>query len=179
MRQLLANRLGTLLMLGAALLADAKAHEPAVYQFAQAALLCRPADPEVDWHRWEHADLLQAEAQRGVAIAMHLRRWLQDLGPRVDGDAALTVLAKVVGGELREGAVWVRETAPFTALLTAPAGTAVTHGQCAWLAWLLWQGGAAQLSVDGGSCCIRPVAAVMLSGDWLAAVMERFRPIEP
>ena len=30
MRQLLANRLGTLLMLGAALLADAKAHEPAV-----------------------------------------------------------------------------------------------------------------------------------------------------
>lgn len=174
--QLLSNRLGTLLMLGAALLADAKAHEPAVYQFAQAALLCRPVDPEVDWHRWEHADLLQAEAQRGAAIAMHLRRWLQDLGPRVDGDAALTVLAKVVGGELREGAVWVRETAPFTALLTAPAGAAVTHGQCAWLAWLLWQGGAAQLSVDAGGCSIRPVAAVMLSGDWLAAVMERFRP---
>jgi hypothetical protein len=33
--------------------------------------------------------------------------------------------------------------------------------------------------VDGGSCCIRPVAAVMLSGDWLAAVMERFHTTAP
>lgn len=177
--QLLANRLGTLLMLGAALLADGHAHEPALYQFAHAALLCRPANPEVDWHRWEHADLLQAEAQRGAAIARQLRHWLQDLGPRVDGEAALVVLAKIVGGELRDGAVRVRETAPFTALLTAPAGSAVTHGQCAWLAWLLWQGGAAQLALADGGCEVRPVAAVMLSGDWLAGVMERFGPTAP
>lgn len=177
--QLLANRLGTLLMLGAALLADGHAHEPAIYQFAQAALQCRPANPEVDWHRWEHADLLQAEAQRGAAIARQLRHWLQDLGPRVDGDAALDVLAKIVGGERVEGAVRVREVAPFTALLTAPAGSAVTHGQCAWLAWLLWQGGAAQLELADGGCVVRPVAAVMLSGDWLAGVMERFGPVTP
>lgn len=177
--QLLANRLGTLLMLGAALLGDGQAHEPAIYQFAQAALQCRSTNPEVDWHRWEHADLLQAEAQRGAAIARQLRHWLQDLGPRVDGEAALGVLAKIVGGEQRDGAVHVRETAPFTALLTAPAGAAVTHGQCAWLAWLLWQGGAAQLELADGGCVIRPVAAVMLSGDWLAGVMERFGPVAP
>ena len=177
--QLLANRLGTLLMLGAALLADGHAHEPAIYQFAQAALLCRSTHPEVDWHRWEHADLLQAEAQRGAAIARQLRHWLQDLGPRVDGEAALGVLAKIVGGELRDGAVHVRETAPFTALLTASAGSAVTHGQCAWLAWLLWQGGAAQLELTAAGCVVRPVAAVMLSGDWLAGVMERFGPTAP
>lgn len=177
--QLLASRLGTLLMLGAALLGDGQAHEPAVYQFAQAALLCRSTDPVVDWHRWEHADLLQAEAQRGAAIARHLRHWLQDLGPRVSGDAALAVLAKVTGGELRDGAVRVRESAAFTALLTAPAGTTVTHGQCAWLAWLLWQGGAAQLALSDGGCEVRPVEALMLSGDWLAAVMERFHAIAP
>lgn len=177
--QLLANRLGTLLMLGSALLADGHAHEPALYQFAQAALLCRPANPDVDWHRWEHADLLQAEAQRGAAIARQLRHWLQDLGPRVDGEAALGVLAKIVGGEQRDGVVRVRETAPFTALLTAPAGSAVTHGQCAWLAWLLWQGGAAQLALADGGCEVRPVAAVMLNGDWLAGVMERFGPTAP
>ncbi len=177
--QLLANRLGTLLMLGAALMSDGQAHEPAIYRFAQAALLCRPADPEVDWHRWEHADLLQAEAQRGAAIARHLRHWLQDLGPRTDGDAALAVLAKIVGGEWRDGAVWVRETTPFTALLTAPAGAAVTYNQCAWLAWLLWQGGAAEFTLADGVAGIRPVAAVMLSGDWLAGVMERFGPTVP
>lgn len=177
--QLLANRLGTLLMLGAALLADGHAHEPAIYQFAQAALQCRPTHPEVDWHRWEHADLLQAEAQRGAAIARQLRHWLQDLGPSVEGDAALDVLAKIVVGERVDGAVRVREVAPFTALLTAPAGSAVTHGQCAWLAWLLWQGGAAQLELADGGCVVRPVAAVVLSGDWLAGVMERFGPVTP
>lgn len=177
--QLLANRLGTLLMLGAALLGDGQAHEPAIYRFAQAAQLCRPVNPEVDWHRWEHADLLQAEAQRGAAIARHLRHWLQDLGPAVQGEAALTVLAKITGGTLRDGAVWVEDTTAFTPLLTAPAGAAVSHGQCAWLAWLLWQGGSAELSLHGNGASIRPVAAVMLSGDWLAGVMERFGPVMP
>lgn len=177
--QLLANRLGTLLMLGAALSSDGQSHEPAIYRFAQAALLCRPTDPAVDWHRWEHADLLQAEAQRGATIARHLRHWLQDLGPRTDSANDLSVLAKIVGGHWRDGAVWVHETTPFTALLTAPAGSAVTYGQCAWLAWLLWQSGLAELTLSEGQACVRPVAAVMLSGDWLADVMERFGPDAP
>ena len=153
--------------------ADPVAYERAVFRLAQAALQVGAREPAVDWHRWEHADLLQAEAQRGAAIAMHLRRWLQDLGPRVDGDAALTVLAKVVGGELREGAVWVRETAPFTALLTAPAGTAVTHGQCAWLAWLLWQEGRARVTPAQGGWLVSPAEPDTLRADWLADAMER------
>lgn len=174
---LLANRLGTLLMLGAALQPEGHGHEPAVYQFAQAALRCRSKDPDIDWHRWEYSDLLQAEAQRGAAIARHLNHWLRDLGPRVEGEEALGVLAKLVGGEWRDGAVWLRDSAAITSMLTAPAGAPVTHGQCAWLAWLLWQGGAAELALDGDIGSVRPVAAVVLSGDWLAAVMERFHTV--
>lgn len=171
--QLLANRLGALLMLGAALRADGQGHEPALYQFAQAALVCRAAEPAVDWHRWEHADLLQAEAQRGAVIAGHLRHWLADLGPRMDGEAALAVLARAVGGELLGDAVLVRDAAPFTALLAAPAGGPVTAAQCVWLAWLLWQGGQAQLQVAEGGWRVQLASAVILRGDWLADAMER------
>ena len=171
--QLLANRLGALLMLGAAVRTDGQTHEPALYQFAEAALLCRPAEPEVDWHRWEHADLLQAEAQRGAAIAAHLRHWLQSFGPPVEGLLALSVLAQAVGGELQGESVRVRDAAPFTALLTAPAGGAVTAAQCAWLAWLLWQGGHAQLELAEDGWRVKLASAVMLRGDWLADAMER------
>ncbi len=171
--QLLANRLGALLMLGAAVWADPQAHEPALYQYAQAALVCRPTEPVVDWHRWEHADLLQAEAQRGAAIGAHLRRWLADLGARMEGEAALSVLARAIGGELQGSAVLVRDAAPFTALLTAPTGSAVTFGQCAWLAWLLWQDGRAQLQVAEGGWRVQMASAVVLRGDWLADAMER------
>lgn len=171
--QLLANRLGALLMLGAAVWADPQTHEPALYQYAQAALLCRPAEPDVDWHRWEHADLLQAEAQRGAAIGAHLRHWMRDLGARMEGEAALSVLARAVGGELQGDAVLVRDAAPFTSLLTAPAGSAVTFTQCAWLAWLLWQDGHAQLQVAEGGWRVRLASAVVLRGDWLADAMER------
>ena len=177
--QLLANRLGTLLMLGAALTNDGQAHEPALYHFAHAALLCRPTAPGVDWQRWEHADLLQAEAQRGAVIARHLRHWLQDFGTRIDNMSALEVLAKIVDGELRDGAVWLTNTTPLTALLSAPAGAAASYSQCAWLAWLLWQGGTAELTFIDGVASIRPVAAMMLSGDWLASMMENFGPVAP
>lgn len=171
--QLLANRLGGLLMLGAAVRADGQGLEPAIYQFAQAALVCRSTEPELDWHRWEHADLLQAEAQRGAAIAGHLRHWLADLGARMDGEAALSVLARAVGGEQQGDAVLVRDAAPFNALLTAPAGSAVTAAQCAWLAWLLWQDGQAQLQVAEGGWRVTLASAVILRGDWLADAMER------
>lgn len=172
--QLLASRMGALLMLGAAVRGDGQGHEPALYQFVQAALLCRSAEPAVDWHRWEHADLLQAEAQRGAAIAAHLRHWLQTFGPRTGDAQALSALAQALSGE-RQGddALLVRDAAPFNALLTAPAGGTVTAAQCAWLAWLLWQDGQAQLGTAANGWCVRRASTVMLRGDWLADAMER------
>lgn len=170
--QLLANRMAALLMLSAAV--QSEAHEAALYQFAQSALACGSVEPAVDWQRWEHADLLQAEAQRGVAIASHLRHWLQTWGPVGDGPQALQVLAETLDADpLSDGSVVITNPQALTALLTAPAGQAVTLPQCAWLAWLLWQKGLARLEAFDGGFRVSLVNASALPGDWLADAMEQ------
>lgn len=171
--QLLANRMASLLMLTAAV--QHEAHDAALFQFAEGALACRSAHPKVDWNRWEHADLLQAEAQRGVAIASHLRHWLQlwEAAPS-DGPQALRVLAELLDGDpLGDDAVLVADAQAFTALLTAPAGQVVTAPQCVWLAWLLWQRGLARLEAVDGTFRVSLATASVLPGDWLADAMER------
>jgi two-component system probable response regulator PhcQ len=170
--QLLSNRMAALLMLSAAV--QNEAHEPALYQFAQSALMCQTLDPGVDWQRWEHADLLQAEAQRGVAIAAHLRHWLHNWGPARDGEQALEVLAEVLNAEPLGGdGVLITEPQTLITLLTAPAGQLVTAPQCAWLAWLMWQKGLAKLEPLNGSFRVTHAAASTLPGDWLADTMEQ------
>jgi len=169
--QLLAARLGSLLMICAAV--QPGSQETALHQFAQAALACKSREPQVDWHRWEHADLLQAEAQRGVAIADHVRHWLKAFGMRSDDGQALSVLAAALQAQLKGAAVIVRDPALFNGLLTAPAGQAVTGEHCAWLAWLLWQEGFARVEPEGDAWKVSMAAAGVLPGDWLADAMER------
>ncbi|WP_157084910.1 response regulator [Hydrogenophaga palleronii] len=169
--QLLANRLAGLLMLSAAVHSDG--HEQAVYRFAQAALAAGCSAPTVDWHRWDHADLMQAEAQRGAAIAGHLRHWLREFGPQRDGAGALAVLAQALGAELQGDRVRIADGTELSALLSAPAGEAPTAGQCAWLAWLLWQGGLVQVDALDGGWMVHANAAAPLRSDWLADAIER------
>jgi two-component system, probable response regulator PhcQ len=169
--QLLSNRMATLLMLSAAV--QSEAHEAALYQFAQSALTCKSIEPGVNWQHWEHADLLQAEAQRGVAIASHLRQWLETWGPPQEGAAALQVLAEVLNADpLGDDGVLISDPKTLTALLTAPAGQLVTATQCAWLAWLMWQRGMAHLEPLNGAFRVAHVNASSLPGDWLATSME-------
>ncbi|MEZ5645930.1 MAG: response regulator [Burkholderiaceae bacterium] len=169
--QLLASRLGALLMICAAV--QPGSQETALHQFAQAALVCKSREPQLDWHRWEHADLLQAEAQRGVAIADHVRQWIKAFGLRSDDSQALSVLAAALKSDLQGSSVVVRDAALLTGLLTAPAGQAVTDVQCAWLAWLLWQEGFARVEPDGDVWRVSMASGGMLPGDWLADAMER------
>jgi two-component system probable response regulator PhcQ len=170
--QLLANRMASLLMLSAAV--QTEAHEAALSQFAQSALVCKSIEPAIDWQRWEHADLLQAEAQRGVAIASHLRHWLQTWGPIGDGSKALQVLAETLNAEpFGDDNLLITDPKGLTALLTAPAGQAVTLAQCVWLAWLLWQKGLARLEAVDGGYRVSLVNASALPGDWLAHSMEQ------
>jgi two-component system probable response regulator PhcQ len=112
--QLLANRLSALLMLGAAV--HSEDHEQALHRFAQAALRAGNTEPAIDWHRWDHADLMQAEAQRGAAVAAHLRHWLREFGPRRDGAGALLVLAQALDGEVQGDRVRLRDGKAFTAI---------------------------------------------------------------
>lgn len=173
--QLRSNRLAALLMLGAAVQPDG--HEQALYRYAQAALLAGCDEPAVDWHRWDHADLMQAEAQRGAAIAAHLHHWLKTFGPRLEGTPALSTLAHALEGELQPDAVKLPGAAAFTGLLSSPVGEAPSAASCAWLAWLLWQGGLAELQKGtDGSWLVRPASAATPRADWLADLMERLSP---
>ena len=170
--QLLSNRMASLLMLSAAV--QTEAHEAALYQFAQSALVCKSVEPGVNWQHWEHADLLQAEAQRGVSIASHLRHWLKTWGEPKEGAAALQVLAEVLNADpLGDDGVLISDPETLTALLTAPAGQLVTAPQCAWLAWLMWQEGLAHLEPIDGAYRVSHVNASSLPGDWLADCMEQ------
>ncbi|MDR7096308.1 response regulator [Hydrogenophaga laconesensis] len=170
--QLLASRLSALLMVGAAVHADG--HEQAVHRFAQAALRMGQVEPSIDWHRWDHADLVQAEAQRGAAVAAHLRHWLREFGSQPDGAGALPVLAQALNGELQGDRVLVADAQALTALLSSPAGEAPTVAECAWLAWLLWQGGLAEVVVADSGWAVRQAdAAALLPADWLADAIER------
>jgi two-component system, probable response regulator PhcQ len=169
--QLLANRLAGLVVVGAAV--HGEGHEQALYRFAQAAQLPGCAEPAVDWHQWEHADLMQAEAQRGVAVAAHLRHWLREFGPRREGAGALAVLAQITGSELQGDRVRLTDGALLTALLGAKAGESAGADQCAWLAWLLWQGGQAEAEAVDGAWTVRAAPAVTLRPDWLADAIER------
>ena len=170
--QLLANRLAGLVAVGAAV--QAGGFEQALFRFAQAAQLTGCQEPKVDWHRWEHADLVQAEALRAAAIAGHLHQWLREFGPLRDAAQALSVLAQATGGELHGHEVRFSDRDPLSGLLSAGAGEAPTAPSCAWLAWLLWQSGLAQVAPanEGNGWTVRLAAAEALRPDWLADAIE-------
>lgn len=169
--RLLANRLAALHMVSSAV--HTGGHEQAIHRFAEAARAAGGAEPLVDWNRWDHADLLQAEAQRGAAIAAHLRDALQAFGLRGEAGAAWPALAVLVGGELSGDGVLVPDAAVFTGLLVSSAGEAPTAAQCAWLAWLLWQNGRARVTPTEGGWLVRAAEPDALRDDWLADAMER------
>ncbi|MGE0098133.1 MAG: response regulator [Hydrogenophaga sp.] len=176
--QLRANRLAGLLMVSAAVQHDG--HELALYRYGHAALLAGCDEPEVDWHRWDHADLMQAEAQRGAAIAAHLGDWLRTFGPRGDADQTLSVLAQTLGGGVQAGgsAVRLNDRTTLTALLSMPVGEMPSAPQCAWLAWLLWCEGLSELHVEpGGAWLVKPATAPLPRVDWLADLIERIATV--
>ncbi|WP_291009871.1 response regulator [Hydrogenophaga sp.] len=170
--QLLASRLAMLVGLAAAV--HDQPTEAALHQLARAALAAGCTMPEVPWHRWDHADLMQAEARRGVAVAGDLRQWLARLASLGDGAGALTLLAEALGGSVEGDTVSVANKAPFTALLDGTPGEPVSHAACAWLSWLIAHQGLATLVTEGEGWRIRPLTeAVAPSADWMAAAMEQ------
>lgn len=171
--QLVATRLGSLLVACAGV--HEAVHERALFRFARAAQMVGSREAVIDWGLWDHADLQQAEAQRSVAIAAHMRGWLQHWGAFTGEGPAQDVLAQALGGERRPDGVLLRQAKGLTELLTAPAGQAVTADDCLWLAWQLWTEGRFALTGTVGAWRIAPAAADPLPVDWLADAMERLR----
>lgn len=169
--QLLSHRLAGLLMVGSAVHADD--HEAALHAFSQTALVCGPVAPQVDWSRWDHADLQQAEARRGAAIARHLGDWLRAFGPRSGDEQPLAVLAQAIGGTVQGDVLPVGDAVLLTGLLAAPVGEDVPALSCAWLAWLLWMGGRVRVEPLASGWAVRVGEVSAFPADWLADAMER------
>ena len=106
-------------------------------------------------------------------MAGHLRQWLDGFGAQAGDESALAALARLGGGTVQGKAVHLPQGELLHALLTAPAGTMPTHEQCGWLAWLLWQGGRAQVSAETSGWCVTLADAPVLPTDWMADAMER------
>ena len=74
-------------------------------------------------------------------------------------------------------AIVLDDPARVARLMHGPAGGDVSPADVAWLAWLLWQGGAARVQADAGRWRIEPAEPAARAADWLAATIERFGPL--
>lgn len=169
--QLVGGRL-TALLVAAAGLREAD-HERSVFRCAQALLLVGAANPAVNWNRWDHADLQQAEARRGAGVAGHLAHWLGRWGTCPDDASALVPLAQALGGEVQAEGLQLSQATAFTALLTGPAGQSASAEDCVWPAWQVWTAGRFGVTAQPQGWRIAPEPVSPLPRDWLADAVER------
>jgi len=156
-------------------------HAAALHLFLEVAVRLRCDVPPPDWGAREHADLIQAEAERAIAIGQGLAGWfVQFERRRGAGASPLAVLAHALPehAEVRDnGRCVMLRRYPLTALLEACTSEALAPQATAWLAWLLWHDRAVSVRLDAGTCEVRledrAVADVDLPGDWLADCLER------
>jgi two-component system probable response regulator PhcQ len=138
---------------------------------------CRP--PAIDWHSTDHADLMQAETARSIAIGTELAAWGRWFADQGSARPPLAVLDEALAGasEIHEGKLIVRDRAALVWPLEAPTAAPVTAAGTAWLAWLLWTEGSALLQPQGeGRWLVVPQALAApesLRRDWMAAAIER------
>ena len=147
-QQLLGSRLASLAMLGAGFArGDSSA---AMQRYARAALAAGCSAPVAPWHQWDYAGLLQAEAQRGIAIAQGLARWQAGFGEDRTPERAFALLAQAFGVQAQGASVRLSSAAPLTALLDAAPGELPQAAETAWLAWLLWWNAPVQVQANDG-----------------------------
>lgn len=168
-QQLLGSRVASLAMLGAGFVrGDSSA---AMQRYARAALAAGCSAPETPWHQWDHAGLLQAEAQRGIAIAQGLAHWQAGFGDDHTPERAFALLAQALGLQAQGASVRLPSAAPLTALLDAAPGQLPQAAETAWLAWLLWWNAPVQVQASD----------VAGENGWIVqtAVADRVEPAPP
>lgn len=145
--------------------------------FLHAARLAGCQAPEVDWASTDHADLIEAEAARGIAIGQRLAEWQPRFADAATPDQALAALAQALAGKAHLEADGVRVDDPrvFTDLLAGPPRELPSPAQVAWLAWLVPWGCTVQLRETGPGWTISlqtESAPHALPQDWLATEVE-------
>ncbi len=171
--QLMGSRLCQLLGVAAVIRFDQA--EAALHAWAVGAIAVQAAAPEVDWRRWDHADLLQAEARRVVQAAQGIQHWLTSW--RDAGAEPLAALAAAWQVPLSGDAIVLDRPDLLSRLMYGAAGSEVSVQDAAWLAWLLWQGGGARVQAEGSGWRIVRAEPAARAADWLAATIERFGPL--
>ncbi len=175
-QQLLGQRASQLAIVCAGLVQQDPSH--GLYTFLDTASNAGCAAPSIDWRVLDHADLMQAEAQRGIAIGQLLARWLQDFDAAKSPAQALATLVQALPGQARMDGdgVAMLERRALTALLEAPAQQVPAAADVAWLAWLLSCGPAAQVRSGANGWEVRLAEAQALPAlpaDWMAGCIER------
>lgn len=166
-RQLVASRVATLAVACASF--GEEPYERGLHEYLDAAAQLGLQAPEVPWQRLDHADLMQLEARRAVAVGKLLRAL-----PPVSGEPLDALVALLPGIAHRQGdTVRISQRGPFTQLLEAAPETAPQQQDVAWLGWLLRTGQAVRVSAtDGGWDVSLRGPEAPLTDDWLAAAIE-------
>jgi two-component system probable response regulator PhcQ len=174
-QQVLGSRLATLAMLAAGCVDGDSA--AAMRRYARAALAVGCSAPATSWHQWDFAGLLQAETQRGIAIAQGLKQWQAEFGEDRTPERAFALLARALGAQAQGASVTLSSPAPLTALLIAAAAQLPLAADTAWLAWLLWWNAPVELQAIDGSWTVQAAAVgspePVTSADWLERMIEQ------
>ena len=178
-QQLLGSRLASLAMLGAVVASGESS--ASMHRYARAAMAAGYSAPATPWDKWDYAGLLQAEAQRGIAIAQGLGRWQAEFGDDRTPERAFSQLAQALGVQAQGASVHLPSAALLTALLDAAPGQLPQALDTAWLAWLLWWNAPVQVQPAagenaGGWTLQVPAAGVAEAApphDWLERMIEQ------
>ncbi len=177
-QQLLASRISQLAIVCASFLqAD---YARGLHVYLQAAELCSCALPPIDWRSMDHAELMQYEAQRSVAIGQALVGWQPHFAAITRADDALQALADALPGQVElqgDSALLTLDSLPtLTWLLDAATHEPPQLSSVAWLAWLSYWGGSVQLKASHLGLTVRLLASATpaaLQADWMADAIER------
>ena len=174
-QQLLGHRAGQLALACAGFVRDDS--KQALHVYLQTALAAHCPAPALDWRVLDYADVIEAEATRGIAIGRHLAQWQQEFSSAATPAQALAQLAQALPGqaELQGEHVRVNDAHAFTDLLAAVPQELPTAAQVAWLAWLVRWSPAVQVRAAQQGWEVRLQAGEAqpaLPQDWLAGDVE-------
>ena len=126
----------------------------------------------------DHAELMQYEAQRSVAIGQALAVWQPRFAAVYSSADALQALADALPGqvELLGDTATLIPSPALTWLLDAATHEPPSPALVAWLAWLSYWGGSVQLKASPQGLAVRLLVGSMpaaLQADWMADAIER------
>lgn len=174
-QQLLATRVSQLAVVCAGFCTQSS--NDGLYTYLDGAVRAGCQPPQVDWNALDHADLMQAEARRGIAIGHELAQWQSRFGADRSPAAAAAAAAKAMPQQAQQfgNRVLLTEPRALYGVLEGAANQVPASESVAWLAWLAWFGQPVVIAAQDGGWELAPQTPPVgvLPKDWLAGCIER------